>query len=236
MKIKIIEKTLKNMNILYLEEDEQYKNEVGNALQLKCDNVFYASNINEAVEIYNSSKIIDIIITEIKFDKKTGLNFIQNIRKLNKNIPIIVISSIIDIKILLEVIKLNLTEYILKPIDSNILLNSLHRAVLSLYDTGSFEIRFNNNSLYNVRKKILLDENKNVVKLSKNEAKLIDLLILNQEALLSVQSIKNLIWEDEYDISDEGLKSLINRLRQKIGKDSIRNISSSGYLINIKND
>ena len=227
------EKVLKTSSILYIEEDIEYKENVTKALQLKSKNIYSVSTIKEAVEIYNT-KTIDIIITDISFKNESGLKFLKSLRKTNKYIPIIIISAQQEVGILLEAIKLNLIEYILKPIDLGLLRSSLVRASVSIWESGRYEVGFANNVRYNVRQKSLT-KNNDEISMTFYELRMLDVLIYNQQHVLSKDELKDLVWENSYDVSDTAFKSLINRLRTKIGKTSLKNVASTGYIINIDN-
>lgn len=232
MNAKFIENILKTLKILYIEDDSKYSDNVSKALSMKSDNIYNVSCLKEAIRIYNEEGI-DIIITEMKLQTGNTIGFMKSIRQINSNIPIIVISSVKEVEYLLEAVKLNLMEYILKPIDLKILREALNRAVVSIYDNGLYEVTFNNGVKYNFRKKTLYKEDE-ILPLTSKEVRLLDILLYNRQALLPKENLKDMIWENEYDISDEAFKSLLNRLRKKVGKESIENVSSSGYLLKLK--
>ena len=83
---------MKTLTFLYIEDDPLYIDNVSKALEVKCRKIFKASSIEDATLTYSDNKI-DLIITEFKLQDKLMLEFIQNIRKNNLNIPIIVISN-----------------------------------------------------------------------------------------------------------------------------------------------
>jgi len=64
---------------------------------------------------------------------------------------------------------------------------------------------------------------------------MLDVLIYNQQYILNKEELKDLVWENSYDVSDTAFKSLINRLRTKIGKKSLKNVASTGYILNLNN-
>ena len=231
MNTKLTEKLLNSLKLLYIENDENYSNSVSQALKLKLHTVYTAKTIKEAVSIYNDENI-DIIVSELSLNNQSTKNFINSIRNINKYIPIIIISSIKDANSIRETIKFNLTDYIFKPIDIKTLKDALSRSAISIYDAGLYEVTFLNNSKYNVRKKLLILDDE-ILTLTTNEVRLLDILVFNQQALLSKEDLKNMIWENSYDMSDEALKSLMTRLRKKIGKEAIQNISGSGYILNL---
>ncbi len=232
MNTKYIENILKTSKILYIEDDIKYRDNVSKALNMKSDYVISVSCLEEAIKVYNENSV-DIIITEIMMKTGTSINFIKSIRKINKNIPIIVVSSIKDTEILLEAVKLNLIDYIIKPIELKILRDALTSSVISIFDNGLYEVEFTNGAKYNFRKKILIKDEINLTLTSK-EVRLLDILLYNRKILLPMDNLKDMLWENESYVSDEAFKSILNRLRKKIGKESIENISSSGYLLKLK--
>ncbi|HIP13834.1 MAG TPA: response regulator transcription factor [Arcobacter sp.] len=226
------EKVLKTSSILYIEENHLFNKNVTKALQLKSDTIFSVSSIKDAVEIYNNNPI-DIIISDITFKNENGLKFLRTLRKTNKYIPIIIISAQKETAILLEAMKLNLIDYILKPIDLGLLRSALVRAGLYIWESGRYEIRFPNNIIYNIRQKSLM-QNEEEISLTFYELRMLDVLIYNKQYILNKEELKDLVWENSYDVSDTAFKSLINRLRTKIGKTSLKNVASTGYILNIK--
>jgi len=227
-----MEKILKTMNILYIEENEKYNEVVCDALRFKCNNVFSAKNLRDASAIYNNDSL-DIIITDIVFNNKTiGVNFIKNIRSINKTIPIIVISAVDSTDDIIELIKYNLTEYIKKPIQLSKLKDSLFECVKRIMEDGNYIINFGDNIVYNVQKNIL-SKNDNEIELTLNERKLLNYLLVNKNYILSQEEIMHFIWADKFDISESAFKSLISRLRTKIGKKSIKNSPGNGYILEI---
>ena len=232
MNIETSEKFLKNMNILYIESDESFSNEVNKALKIKSNYVYHVKTIAEAKKLIKKIDF-DILITEIDIKDGNGLELIEYFNTKFPNTQIIVISSVIKVNILLECIKLNLIDYIIKPIKLRRLREALKIASLNRFNNGTYEIYFEGNVKYNYRKK-LLTNNKKVINLTHNEISLLDCLILNQHCIMSIENIKNIVWEDAYFVSDVAFKSLLSRLRTKIGKKTIQNISGSGYCLKIR--
>lgn len=222
-------KILKNLNILYVEDEETIKENVKKTLQLFCENVLDAQNIKEAKELLQNSRI-DIIISDINLPDISGIDFIKELRKIDKTIPIIILSAYTDKKYLLEATKLKLIDYLTKPVDFKSLHIALYSCVEEILDNSRYVISFKNNIAYNVlHKKLINSTNNEEISLTSKELNLLDLLIQNSNRVISAEELKTYIWEDEYEATDSALKNLLNKLRKKIGKESIINISSVGY-------
>lgn len=231
MNANMIEKILKELNILYIEPIDEHNIKMSEILETKSKYVFSSTSIQEAVNIYNSEKI-DIIIMEISYPNEKSFVFLKNLRKINRQIPIIIVSKTVDPNAIIETITYNIIDYILKPVDLKKLRFALYRAAAQIYENGLYVVKFDDDLIYDVRKKIL-KQNDQDVELGKNELKLLDILVANRNSLMSQEEIKNMIWDDSYDITEQALKSLINRLRTKIGKQYIKNVSTLGYILEL---
>lgn len=220
---------LKKLNILYIEDEENIKLNVKKTLLLFSDNIFDAEDIVSAKKIL-LEKRIDIILSDINLPDKSGIDFIKEIRQIDKKIPIIILSAYTDKNFLLEATKLKLIDYLTKPIDFKSLHQALNKCVDEILDNSRYIISFKNNINYNVLHKKLLDTTKNEeLSLTSKELTLLDFLIKNSNRIVSSEELKSYLWEDEYEATDSALKNLLNKLRKKIGKDSIINTSGVGY-------
>ncbi len=170
---------------------------------------------------------IHLIITEIDLYESNGIEFIKKIRSINNKIPIIVITENKSIDVLLEVVKLNLTDYIIKPTDVNKLITSLNVSAKKIYNSGEIVNIINDHLTYNYLDKSLLYDN-SVISLTKKESKLFELLLLHKNKIVKIEDIKKHIWIDK-EVSDSALKTMFSRLTKKIGKDVITNSFGVGY-------
>lgn len=220
---------LKKLNILYIEDEENIKLNVKKTLLLFSDNIFDAEDIVSAKKIL-FEKRIDIILSDINLPDKSGIDFIKEIRQIDKKIPVIILSAYTDKNFLLEATKLKLIDYLTKPIDFKSLHQALNKCVDEILDNSRYIISFKNNINYNVLHKKLLDTTKNEeLSLTSKELTLLDFLIKNSNRIVSSEELKSYLWEDEFEATDSALKNLLNKLRKKIGKDSIINTSGVGY-------
>ncbi len=73
-----------------------------------------AENAEQAFEIFKSTAI-DVIITDMKLPKKSGLDFLKQIREIDPDIPVIVITAFGTVQNAVEAMKLGALDYITKP-------------------------------------------------------------------------------------------------------------------------
>jgi len=230
---KIFKIIKEHLNILYIEDEENIRKHLKEALELMVSKVYDTDTTIEAKNILDSNRI-DIIISDINLKDENALNFISDIREKYLNLPIILLSAYTDKNYLLQAAKLKLVDYLVKPINFKILNSAIDKAAQELIDYGAYVVSFKNGTYYNVlQKKLLSQEDNKEHTLTAKEIELLELLIVNSNRVLSHEEIKNEIWEDSYTITDSALKNLINKLRKKIGKDSIKNISGVGFKIEL---
>jgi len=91
-----------------------------------------AANYNQAVSEINL-KIPDLAIVDIKLDKgdKDGIDILKLIMKINKDIPVIMISGHANVQVAVEAIRIGAYEFVEKPFSSEKLLNYVKRAIES---------------------------------------------------------------------------------------------------------
>ena len=114
--IKKFNNILKNLNVLYIEDEENIRLNIKKVLLLLCKNVFDTGSVEGAKEILEKQRI-DIIISDINLPKQNGLDFVEEIRKINKKIPVILLSAYTETNYLLKATKLKLIDYLTKPVN-----------------------------------------------------------------------------------------------------------------------
>lgn len=120
---------LKNQRVLFVEDEELAREKLAKLLSKLFKEVILASNGLEGLEKYEKSKItnekIDLIISDINMPIMSGLIMLERIRELDPFIPLIFTTARSEIDNLLKAIDLNVSNYIMKPIDSNILIKKI---------------------------------------------------------------------------------------------------------------
>jgi two-component system, OmpR family, response regulator VanR len=224
---------LKDLNILYIEDEKNIRENVKKTLLLFSNNVFDAENLENASKIFEENRI-DIVISDINLNHENGIDYIKKIRQTDKTLPIILLSAYTDKNYLLEATRLKLVDYLTKPIDFKTLNNALLNCVEDILENSRYIISFKNGIDFNVlQKKLKQNKSDEEILLTQKELNLLELLLKNRFRVTSIDEIKSFVWQDEDEASDSALKNLLNKLRSKLGKDGIENISGIGYRINI---
>jgi len=118
---------LKELNILYVEDELPVLEEVEAMLKLKVGKIYTATNGEKGFKKYQEKKI-DIIITDVAMPVMNGLEMVDKIRQINKSIPIIITTAFNEGSFFEKAIDLHVDKYITKPINIFKLFAILNRA------------------------------------------------------------------------------------------------------------
>ncbi len=100
-------KRLKELTVLYVEDELDILEEIIDILNIKIGTLYTASNGQEGLDIYNRQDI-DIIVSDIQMPVMDGMTMIENIREVDKTIPIIITTAFNEIDFLKKDVKLKL--------------------------------------------------------------------------------------------------------------------------------
>lgn len=119
-----LKKLAGNYSILVVLNDDSILEQTLTYLQTIFIKIFQTRNAQEALELYKQKKP-DIIITALDFTNMSGFELIQNIKKLDKFLPIIVVSQTIENATLVELIHTGISDFIPTPLEIKFLNNAI---------------------------------------------------------------------------------------------------------------
>ena len=117
-------KYLNIATILYVEDEEEICAQTLRALNRYTKKVYVARDGEEGLELYKKYKP-DIVVTDIRMPKLNGIEMSKAIKAIDTNQAIIVISAHSDSSFFIDAIDLQLSGYILKPVNKNMLKNKI---------------------------------------------------------------------------------------------------------------
>ena len=148
--IKSLKTKTENFSILYVEDEKEIQEKIAKFLHKIFPHVDVANNGEEGLEKYLENSY-DIVITDILMPKMDGLEFIRHIREKNKKQEIIVISANTDSENLTKSIQLEVTGYIIKPINIDRTMNVLEQSVDKL-------TAFRENEMYKIKLESMVED------------------------------------------------------------------------------
>lgn len=219
---------LKKSSALLVDDHEKTRRYFRETLYVYMDEVYEAENGDEGIDMYRRYNP-SIIFTDLEMPVMDGLSFTTLIRKLDPEIPIVVLSAHSERETLLEFISMNLVDYLVKPIDFDQLNSALIRCAKKLREKGLVEFYFGEGKAYSFSKKALLSYDE-IIPLSPKETALLELLIQYKERLLTKEMIEDVVYNGE-EMSGAAISNLISKLRKKVGQEVIKTVSTAGFIL-----
>ena len=214
------------MKVLLLEDNDRLNNSIVKRLELKKYKVDSFTDGHKALDhIYDG---YDCFILDINVPSIDGINILKEIRAHDKVIPILIISSNIDLDTIKNAYGFGCNDYLKKPF----FIDELEVKIEKLCQLENSIILLDDEYSYHMEKRELSHKN-DVIKLTKKETLLLHQLITHKNKVLSYDHILNYVWEGDIATTDS-IRTLVMRLRKKIPKNSLETIVDFGYKFNLQ--
>lgn len=226
--------TLKDLTVLYIEDDQEYREKNVKIMREFGINVLEAGSIHETDELFRHHTI-DIILIDLDLHQKERMAFIRFLRYKDIIAPIIITADESDKDILLEAIALDTTRFLIKPLKKDELLNAIKIAIdrtIPPLPTVLINNDLGMNFVYDPINKSILTPDEHEIQLTKKEYLLLELLIKHKNQIVVYDKIEMEVWHDS-SMSRVALRALVHSLRHKTYKKIISTYSAIGYKLNI---
>lgn len=221
--------TINNKNVstvLFITTDLEYVEKLQKNLNDKFNISFFIKDSFDLLEGQINS--FDLIVFDNSKDSLvTLIEIFKSTKTYTFNIPMIVLEN--KTKEELSIYKYANTCTILdKNIDEKSLLMNIEITLSFLYTNK--KVQFENGFYFDINREILF-HGKKIIKLTKTERKLINLLALNPNVLVTYEDISSVVWKGK-EFSIYSLRNVIKHIREKTDETFIKNSSNRGYVIN----
>lgn len=218
------------MRLLLLEDDIAYNQSIKEYLESLGYEVDAFENGEDAYyAIYEKS--YHLLLLDIRVPGINGYELMKKLKSDNKDIPVIFITSLTDINNLSIGYELGCSDYIKKPFALKELKYRVEQ-ILKLYyfHTNSDKISLCDGYKYDVKNEALFDTKDHAVELTNKEKQLVLLLVSNVNNYVSIERIKDEVWNDSY-VNDVDVRMCIKNIRKKTSKDFICSLRGVGYRV-----
>jgi len=222
---------LKKLIILYIENKKQILDRYSPLLKSNCDILYITNSAEEAYRVYKEKRP-HIIVMDLYVARLGGETIAKKIREEDENTAFIALTDYANREILLEIVNLNFSSYLVKPVDDFKLLNALLKISNKI---NKEKITYlTKNCSWNSSSKTLFFKDEALF-LTKREQKLLELLIEKNGTACNDDEIFFYVWENDFDktVTNASIRTLIKNLRKKIPRGLIENQYGVGYKINI---
>ena len=156
-----------------------------------------------------------LVLLDIVLPFFNGFHWCQEIRKISK-VPIIFLSSVNDNMNIVMAMNMGGDEFIEKPFDLNVVTAKVQAVLRRTYEfRGTADVMEWNGAILNLADATVLYQDQKL-ELSKNEFKILQILLENTGKIVSRESIMTRLWDSNEFIDDNTLTVNVARLRKKM--------------------
>ncbi len=214
---------LRDKSVLYVEDELDVLENISALLGNFFQHFYAASDGLSALALFDQ-KHIDLLLVDIELPKMNGIELIKQVRAVDQEVMIIVVSAYTKTDYLLESVELGLSKYIVKPLTS--------KKIHTLLDTVN--AHYAHNDIIKLSDRIEIDQISSLIKyddqthpLSKRELDF--LMMMAHKKMISYDEIATL-WEDAIP-TENAIRSYIKHLRKKLPVGMLKNRNGIGYYI-----
>ena len=225
---------MEDLKILVVDDESRMRKLVKDFLIKDGYLVVEAEDGQQALDIFYEDKDIALIILDVMMPKLDGWSVLRQIRQLDNNVPIIMLTARAEEQDELFGFELGVDEYITKPFSPKILVARVE-VILKRANPSKKELKEHDGIIIDDAARTVTVDGKSV-ELSFREYELLKYLIDNENIALSRDKILNTVWNYDYYGDSRTIDSHIKKIRHKLGKKGkyIQTIRGIGYKFEIK--
>lgn len=107
---------MKDYSILIIDDEDAQRNVLKGYLEKKSYKIYSASSGNEGINLVHNN-LIDIVLSDFKMPDKTGLEVLDEVKKINPEISFVILTAYGTIENAVKTMRLGAFDYIPKPVD-----------------------------------------------------------------------------------------------------------------------
>jgi len=219
---------LRNLTLLLAEDDSLMRASLVRTLELYAGTILAAADGEQALELFQRHPV-HLALLDITMPGIGGLEVAARIREQDADLPVVILTCHDERDYTVAALRLRLTAYLLKPLDLVHLEQVLERCVKDLNTLNRLDVLLAGGTVYRRPRGEILREGQ-VARLSGKERLVLDCLLRQRGVAVPVNRICREV-DPLGGFSPLALRSLIHRLRGKIGPEALGGGRGAGYLL-----
>lgn len=223
------------IKILIAEDDQVFMDLVCDIVRKEGYTPIRANDGKEAIDIFFSSKDIDVVILDVMMPIYDGWQVLKEIRE-HSDIPVIMLTALGDERHEVLGLKRGADEYIAKPFSYPIFIARLNSIIRKLNKDRLEELKVGKIKINQETHKVMVHGTE--VELNHKEYNILSYLVKNAEKVLSREQILINIWGYDFEGDIRTIDTHIKTLRAKLLAcgNYIKTVRGSGYMFEVKNN
>jgi DNA-binding response OmpR family regulator len=219
----------KLIKILLAEDEPSLGQIIKESLETKNFKVSLAIDGEVASKMFKEQDF-DILVLDVMMPKKDGFTLTKEIRKENKEVPILFLTAKSQAKDVVEGFTIGGNDYLKKPFSMEELIVRIHN--LLSRNTSKRKATLIGEFSFDLSKQFLQYKNEEKVTVTHREAHLLHHLLQNKNQVLDRSKVLKELWGDDDFFNARSMDVFITKLRKKLKKDEniqIVNVRGFGY-------
>ena len=156
-----------------------------------------------------------LVLMDITLPFFNGYHWCSEIRKISK-VPVIFLSSAADNMNIVMAVNMGADDFIPKPFDLEVLTVKIQAMLRRSYDfAGTGSMLEHKGAILNLNETTLTYREQKI-ELTKNEFRILEILMENKEKVVSRETLMTKLWESDNYVDENTLSVNVNRLRKKL--------------------
>lgn len=218
---------------MIVEDESVIRQLIGEELTKWKFDVFASTDFNEVFADFER-ETPQLVLLDINLPVYDGYYWCQKIREVSK-VPIIFISSRNTNMDQIMAMNMGADDYITKPFEVDVLVAKINALLRRSYNYAEGGETMTHNGITLNLDNSSMEIGEEVIDLSKNEYRLLYILMKQHGKILSREKLLRALWDDERFVDDNTLTVNINRLRRKIEQAGIQEYIQTkvgqGYIV-----
>lgn len=200
--------------ILLVEDDEVIAGAVSRHLTNWGYEVKTAEDFQDVLHTFAEFQP-QLVLMDISLPFYNGFHWCSEIRRLSK-VPILFLSSASDNMSIVMAVNMGGDDFVSKPFDMNVLTAKIQALLRRTYDfAGTSALMEHKGAILNISD-ATLTYNDRRIELTKNEFRILQMLLENKGKIVSRDAIMTRLWENDDYVDENTLTVNITRLRRKL--------------------
>ena len=158
---------------------------------------------------------LQLVLMDITLPFFNGYHWCSEIRKISK-VPVIFLSSVADNMNIVMAVNMGADDFIPKPFDLEVLTVKIQAMLRRSYDfAGTGSMLEHKGAILNLNETTLTYQEQKI-ELTKNEFRILEILMENKEKVVSRETLMTKLWESDNYVDENTLSVNVNRLRKKL--------------------
>lgn len=224
---------MNDLKILVVDDESRMRKLVKDFLNRAGYQVLEAGDGEEAVDVFFSTKGIDLLVLDVMMPRMDGWEVVREIRKVSE-VPIIMLTSKDQENDELQGFDLGVDEYISKPFSPKILVARIEAILRRTRQQDGEVLKAGGIVLDEAAHMVTIDDKS--IDLSFKEFELLSYFMKNEGRALTRENILNQVWNYDYFGDARTIDTHVKKLRNKMGSKGayIRTIWGMGYKFEVQ--